>query len=102
MTKLYYTAPTDEVFDEMKSESIKLWKTYDNTYGYVDEKVNMIKDLKNYSDNFMYMFAMFDLQNQNKILSSISDDCFEAVMSRLKDGGMTESEFIRYYPIFKN
>jgi len=47
MSKLYYTAPTNEIFEEVKAKAIEIWQTYDNTYGYADEKVNKIKDLEN-------------------------------------------------------
>jgi len=99
---MYYTPPEEELFIELKEACVTLWETYDNTYGYVDEKVNRIKDLENVGDNFMYMFAMFDIINQNKILSRISDECSKALIDRLLDGGMTEEELIRYYPILNN
>ena len=30
----------DSIFKELKQEAIKIWQTYDNTYGYADEKIN--------------------------------------------------------------
>ena len=60
MEKLYYQAPSDEVFEEMKSKCLDEWKTMDNTYGYVDEKTSHIPQMQNIKDNFMYLFAMFD------------------------------------------
>ncbi len=68
----YYEAPSDEIFEEIKRESIKIWETYDNTYGYADEKVGRIKDIGNVKDNAMYMVAMFDLRNQSRLLTNIS------------------------------
>lgn len=84
---LYYEAPTDEVFAEVKAEAIKIWKTYDNTYGYVDEKVDKIKDLQNIRDNFMYMVAMFDMPNQIKLAMALSDEAKDAVSDRMEAGG---------------
>ena len=72
MNEDYYKAPSDEIFEDIKSNSIKIWNTYDNTYGYVDEKVDRVKDLKNVSDNWMVMFSMFDHINQSKLLSMVS------------------------------
>ena len=43
MSKLYYTSPTNEQFNELKAKAIEIWQTYDNAHGYVDEKVNRIK-----------------------------------------------------------
>lgn len=51
MTIDYYKAPSQEVFEDIKKNAIKIWKTYDNEFGYVDEKVNRIKDIQNVSDN---------------------------------------------------
>lgn len=84
--ELYYTAPSDESFEDMKKCAIDLWNTYDNTYGYVDEKVDAIKDIKNISDNFMYMFAMFDVQNQLKILLMLKDKTREELQIRMVAG----------------
>ena len=70
----YYTAPSDEIFESIKQASIEIWKTYDNEFGYVDEKVNRIKDIKNFKDNTCYMVAMFDSSNQNKLLHSVNEE----------------------------
>jgi hypothetical protein len=67
MQELYYTPPDDEIFEEMKELAITIWSTYDDTYGYASEKINRIKDLNNTTDNFMYIFAMFDDHNQEKL-----------------------------------
>ena len=45
----YYKAPSNKIFAEIKKEAIKIWKTYDNTYGYANSKIDRIKDLKNIS-----------------------------------------------------
>jgi len=87
MSKLYYTAPTDEQFAELKSAATDIWRSYDNTYGYADEKVDGIKDLENIRDNFMYMVAMFDMNNQQKLASMLSEETRKAVADRIRDGG---------------
>jgi len=66
--KLYYIAPSDELFEEVKREAIKLWLEIDtdnDKFGYATEKINRIKDIQNVSDNFMYIVAMFDINNQS-------------------------------------
>jgi CheY-specific phosphatase CheX len=65
---------SEEAFDEVKNASIEIWKTYDNTYGYRDEKVNAIKDLKNESSAVWYMIGMFDSSNRGKLLSRVSSE----------------------------
>lgn len=90
MSKLYYTPPTQEQFDEVKAKCIEIWKAYDDTYLYATEKINKIKDLTNVGDNFMYMVAMFDNQNQGKLRRSISDGTRQAIYDRIKSGGMPD------------
>lgn len=90
MSKLYYTPPTQEQFDEVKAKCIEIWNTYDDTYLYATEKINRIKDLKNVGDNFMYMVAMFDNNNQGKLRRLISDETRQAICDRIRSGGMPE------------
>lgn len=75
MTKVdYYTAPSQEVFDDIKENATKIWQTYDNTYHYVDEKLNQIKDIKNISDNAWFIVAMFDSNNQAKLITMVKKE----------------------------
>jgi hypothetical protein len=88
MTRLYYTPPTDEQFVELKEKAIEVWKeNHSNEYGYVDEKVNAIKDIGNISDNFMYMVAMFDVNNQRHLADKLSPETRQSVKERIIDGG---------------
>lgn len=75
----YYTAPPQEVFDDIKENATKIWQTHDNTYGYVDEKVGCIKDLENIKDNAWYIVAMFDSNNQQKLLSMVKPETAEMI-----------------------
>lgn len=96
MDNLFYTAPTDRQFNEVKKKAIKIWKTYDNTYGYVDEKVDRIKNIKNVQDNFMFIVAMFDQNNQSRLALVLSAGTKKAVSDRIKAGGSPDeyNEFI--------
>lgn len=85
--KLYYTAPTDELFGEMKKACMEQWATHDNRYGYVDEKTSRIKDINNIQDNFMYMLAMFDHIGQRAVVSKLSQEAKNAVRERMISGG---------------
>jgi len=91
MTKLYYIAPAEKEFEELKEIAIKIWNTYDDKHGYATEKINQIKDLKNVSDNFMYIVAMFDISNQGKLSIMLSSKTRKAVGDRLKDGGTSDT-----------
>ena len=66
--------PTDEVFEDIKTASIEIWKTYNNQFGYVDEKVYSIKKIENISDNAGFIIAKFDYQNQNKLINYLKLD----------------------------
>ena len=72
--KDYYKAPPEKVFNEIKEASLKIWMTYDDTYGYATEKISRIKELTNVSDNAWYMVAMFDSNNQAKLISMVSPE----------------------------
>lgn len=85
MTDLYYAAPSDEAFDEMKEKAIEIWSKYGEPYK--SEKLARIKDIKNISDNFMYMFAMFDMDNQAAVVLKLSEPTKKALRERLVDGG---------------
>lgn len=79
----YYTAPSDEIFEDIKKAAITIWKEYDDTYGYATEKVNRIKDIPNVSDNWAYMIAMFDHWNQNKLYKKVKREDTQELINRL-------------------
>ena len=90
---LYYTPPSDECFNEMKSKAIELWKEVDtdnDKYGYASEKINSIKDIANVGDNFMYILCMFDIFNQRKLSLKLSSKTKNEVLIRMMDGGTPE------------
>jgi len=81
----YYTAPSNEAFEDMKRAAQTIWSGYDDPYK--TEKLDRIKDMGNVGDNFMYLFAMFDPQNQQKIMQLLTKETLESVMERLRAGG---------------
>jgi hypothetical protein len=87
----YYTPPKDEQFAELKEKAIEIWKTYDNRFDYADEKINRIKDIGNVGDNFMFIVAMFDSDNQSRLADKLSQDTRDAVRERMIAGGNTEN-----------
>lgn len=90
MSKLYYTLPADNHFREVKEKASEIWNTYDNQYGYADEKLDAISNLKNVGDNFMYIVAMFDIFNQRKLAGILSNETRNEIAIRIKDGGMED------------
>lgn len=76
---MIYQTPSDEIFNELKEAAIKVWKTKDNTYGYVDEKLNTINNINNYSDNAMVFYRMFDYQNQFLMKKELSKEAIQYI-----------------------
>jgi signal recognition particle receptor subunit beta len=89
-TKIYYIAPSDKIFEEVKAKAIEIWQGYDNEFGYADEKVGRIKDIGNISDNLMFIVAMFDFPNQQKLARKLSVEARDAIRERMFDGGQPE------------
>lgn len=83
-TELYYTAPPVDIFNDIKNNAIIIWNGYDDTYGYASEKVDAIKDLRNVRDNYMYMVAMFDQDNIDKLLALVQPDTKARILGAME------------------
>lgn len=89
MTKLYYTAPPDHIFEEVKAKVKEVWEELfdeDTAPSYKKEKLERI-DIGNVRDNMMYLVAMFDALNQTKLSNKLSDEAKKAISDRIIDGG---------------
>jgi hypothetical protein len=71
--------PSQEIFNEMKSIATQVWSSYDNTYGYVTEKLNYINSIENIEDNAMVFYRMFDNSNQETFRSKSSNEVLEYI-----------------------
>lgn len=65
---------SNALFNELKSEAIKIWQTYDDTYGYATEKISYLNSFANVGDNWGTIVGMFDIHNQRKLYDAVSDD----------------------------
>lgn len=88
----YYQPPKQAIFEDIKAQAIKIWQKYDNTYGYVDEKVNRIKDLANVQDNAWHIVAMFDCDNQVKLLKRVNAETEAAIREMFDCMGAVQPE----------
>ena len=79
----YYKAPPQDIFEDIKSNSIKIWQGYDDTYGYATEKINRIKDVENVRDNAWFIVAMFDGHNQSKLLSMVKPETATMILDAI-------------------
>ena len=80
---MIHETPTNEIFDEMKTSAIKIWQTYDNEFGYVDEKLQRINSIQNFKDNAMVFYRMFDHSNQSKMRINLSTDAINYIHNNL-------------------
>lgn len=69
----------DSVFEELKREAIKIWETYNNTHGYVDEKVDRLNSFGNVGDNYGTIIGMFDINNQEKLYNAVGVEAQTAI-----------------------
>ena len=71
--------PSIEIFNDMKQAATQVWETYDNEYGYVDEKLNYVNGLNNIQDNAMVFYRMFDWENQRKFKQLVNEETLEYI-----------------------
>lgn len=81
----YCTTPPQEIFDEIKAKAIEIWKTYDDTYEYATNKIKQIEHVSNHKDNTWFIVAMFDQQNQAKLLEMVSDETRAMIEDAMSD-----------------
>lgn len=86
--KLYSIAPSDDCFNDMKAAAMVVWNKYREPYR--SQKLERVKDIKNVADNFIYIFAMFDTENQIKVVAQLKEETKEALRERLVSGGNSE------------
>lgn len=86
--ELYYIEPSDAIFTHLRTTIIDhVWKKYNDTYGYASGKIDYINSLDNLSDNFMTMWGMLDVFNQQRVLNKINFRTYKAIKDR---GGILE------------
>ena len=75
--------PSQEIFNEMKAIATEIWETYDNRFGYVDEKLGRINSFDNIQDNAMVFYRMFDIQNQTTFFFKSSPEVRDYIKNNL-------------------
>lgn len=79
---------TDEVFNEVKTLVTKIWNTYDNRFGYVDEKMCVVNSLDKSWDSVIRMIKMFHYTIQMDIIFRVlKKDTIEVIKLELFDRG---------------
>ena len=64
----------DKTFEELRAEAIKIWRTYDDAYGYASGKIDYINSFGNVKDNYGTIIGMFDSDNQAKLFNAVGDE----------------------------
>lgn len=82
MEKLYYVAPSDHLFKEMKKKAVAVWMLMDDPCE-ANENIDRIRGMQNIRDNFMTILAMFDDQNQRTLLKFASPELKQAIQERI-------------------
>ena len=91
-TELYYTAPDEDVFNEVKKRAIELWIELRGKYH--AEKTGYVSKIQNIKDNIMTIIAMFDISNQGRLADKLSDEAKKEINKRIVDGQGYDSIFI--------
>ena len=63
----YYTAPSQEIFEDVKTSALKICKDH----GFSQEKIDRIDGIQNIRDNCSYIVGMFDQVNQARLLVAL-------------------------------
>lgn len=74
-----YPTPSEQIFNEIKAAAKLVWTQYSDEYGYVTERYYVIDSIENYSDNVMACYKMFDIINQTKMMSHLSDEAIKYI-----------------------
>lgn len=92
--KLFYTPPKDYIFEELKNTCIKFWSICFKTEGsnYVDEKLDIINNLKNEGSNFISMVQMIHPKMRFLIANMLSYETRYEISRRLY-GSASEDEY---------
>jgi hypothetical protein len=97
-TKIYYKPPKQEYFDDLKSSCIRYWKTFDNDFGYTDEKIKTLESLENVGGNFMTMVKMIHPLAWEVIAELVTLETRVHISVRLEDGGDSlETDFFNIW-----
>jgi hypothetical protein len=84
---------TDEVFNEVKNICTKIWNTYDNSFGYVDEKMEVVNSCEKNWTGVILMIRMFHFLIQRQIFNNLSPEANESIKLEMYDRGWCATDF---------
>ena len=97
-TMIYYKPPGQKYFDDLKSACIRYFKTFDNDFGYADEKIKTLESLENVGGNFMSMVKMIHPLAWEVLAELVTLETRVHISARLEDGGHNlETDFFNIW-----
>jgi hypothetical protein len=84
---------TDGIFTEVRSLVTKIWNTFDNEFGYVDEKMAVVNSLPQEWTSVIQMIRMFHVLIQRRIFEALSDEANESIKLEMYDRGWCAQDF---------
>ncbi len=85
---VYYTAPDDDVFNELREAAIDRWNDMD--YPGATHYADSLPHTLNITDNFMHILASFDVNMQIEVVKKLSAETKAEIRKRLLDVGEKE------------
>ena len=96
MTGLYYQTPSDEIFDEVKKEVLKIFKNMEGKDSfYYKDKEKEIKPINNIKDNMMCLIARLSWNNLPKLAKALSKKTKIEVYFRLISVNAYEAKYFK-------
>lgn len=85
---------TDKIWDEVKDMVTKIWNTFDNEFGYVDEKMTVVNSLPREWTSVIQMVRMFHFKVQRGIIfKNLSQEANESIKLEMYDRGWSAMDF---------
>ena len=77
MTFNYYEAPSNDIFNDIKINAIRIFIELNCHHDYVFEKISKIIEIQNVRDNYAFIVAMLDVYNQSRLKDLVKQETRE-------------------------
>jgi len=85
---------TDKVWNEVKDMVTEIWNTFDNEFGYVDGKMDVVNSLPKKWTSVIRMIKMFHYVIQREIIfDNLSQEANESIKLEMYDRGWSTLDF---------
>jgi hypothetical protein len=87
-SKLWYKAPSDVIFNEMKTAFLQVWSKYAIEW-LKNDTVETAKNLTNIRDNYTWFFTKCDWINQNEFIWLLKKEARKYILKRIYANELT-------------